>query len=514
MILGDRPHASSTDRASGHATLDDMFRRALERAPDALALADPPDRSDFTDGAPRRLTYAQADRAIGALAERLRGFGLATDAVVAVQLPNTVESVVALLGVLRAGLIAAPLPLLWRQADAVEALGRVGARALVATRRVGDVDFADLAVHVAAETFAIRFVCAFGAALPDGIAPLDDVFADAATQPLPAIERLGAPADHVAVVTFDVSADGLVPVARSHAELIAGGLGVQLEARIEAGANILGTLAIGSFAGLATTLVPWLMTGGTLALHQPFTPDAFAAQCSERSVAVLPGALASRLAEAGLIRESLQTILAVWRAPERLAASPAWPGGPALVDVSVFGEVGLVAVRRSAGGEPSALPVGRTALPRDAPDPSFLLDVTRTPGGTLALSGSMVPRAPFPLGAERGEAPRLKLAGGGIDTGYACKVDRDKNLVIDGPPAGIVSVGGYRFLLRTLQDLVGEIEDGSMLAALPDMLAGHRLAGGGIDRDAIRAALIAQGANPLLVAAFRPRPSSGRASAA
>ena len=26
-----------------------------------LALADPPNRSSFTDGAPRRLTYAQAD---------------------------------------------------------------------------------------------------------------------------------------------------------------------------------------------------------------------------------------------------------------------------------------------------------------------------------------------------------------------------------------------------------------------------------------------------------------------
>ena len=127
----------------------------------------------------------------------------------------------------------------------------------------------------------------------------------------------------------------------------------------------------------------------------------------------------------------------------------------------------------------------------------------------------MVPRVPFPPGAERGEAPRLKITDDGmIDTGYACKVDRDRKLVIDGPPAGIVSVGGYRFLVRTLQELVGEIEDGSILAALPDMLAGHRLAGGGIDREAIRAALIAQGANPLLVAAFRPRSSSGRASAA
>ena len=82
------------------------------RGPTRSRLIDPPDRPSFTDGPVRRLTYADADRAISALAARLRGFGLPTDSVVAIQLPNTVESVIALLAVMRAGLIAAPLPLL------------------------------------------------------------------------------------------------------------------------------------------------------------------------------------------------------------------------------------------------------------------------------------------------------------------------------------------------------------------------------------------------------------------
>ena len=98
MILGE---ASRT--AASAATLDDLFRRAGVSHPDTLALADPPNRADFTDGAPRRLSYAQADRAISAFAAKLRGLGLHTDSVVAMQLPNTVESIVAFLGVLRAG---------------------------------------------------------------------------------------------------------------------------------------------------------------------------------------------------------------------------------------------------------------------------------------------------------------------------------------------------------------------------------------------------------------------------
>src|SRR5947209_18898335 len=154
--------AHATDLPAVKATLDDLFRRAAATRPDALALIDPPDRSSFTDGTARRLTYAQADRAISALAARLRGFGLPTDSVVALQLPNTVESVIALLAVLRAGLIAAPLPLLWRHADAAAALSRVAARALIGCQRIADTVHGDLAMHIALETVTSPVLVGFG----------------------------------------------------------------------------------------------------------------------------------------------------------------------------------------------------------------------------------------------------------------------------------------------------------------------------------------------------------------
>ena len=521
MILEDTLGDATGSRADGasdlpavRATLDDLFRRAAKARPDALALIDPPDRATFTDGPVRRLTYAQANRAVSALAARLRGFGLPTDSVVAIQLANTVESVIALLAVMRAGLIAAPLPLLWRHADAAAALSQVAARALIGCQRIGDTLHGDLAMHIAMETFTIRFLCGFGENLPDGVVPVDDIFCSGGEPP--AIERYGEASDHVALVTFDITADGIVPVARSHAELIAGGLAVHLEARIEPEAVMLGALALGSFAGLATTVVPWLLTAGTLALHHPFAPAVFAAQCADErcTVAVLPGAMALRLAEAGLV-ESVQSVLAVWRAPERLAASAAWSGPATLVDVPVFGEIGLTAARRGADGKPAGIPEGCIVVPRGAAQGIHVLTVGRTGSATIALSGPMAPHASFPPGAERGGAVRFKVSNSAIDTFYPCRVDREtKLLAIDGPPAGVVSVGGYRFALRAAQDLIAGIEDGSTLAALPDLLAGHRLAGGGADRDAICDALLAHGANPLLVAAFRARTSSQHASAA
>ena len=113
---------------------------------------------------------------------------------------------------------------------------------------------------------------------------LDDLYMAETIEPV-CFDRARArfppgPGAHLAVITWDVSADGLVPVARSHAELIAGGLAVLLEGRLEQDATILSTLALSSFAGLAVAMVPWLLVGGTLALHHPFDAAAFAAQAS------------------------------------------------------------------------------------------------------------------------------------------------------------------------------------------------------------------------------------------
>jgi acyl-CoA synthetase (AMP-forming)/AMP-acid ligase II len=136
MILGDPAQASAqAPRGQIRVSIDEMFRRLAERRPDALALADPPNRKNFTDGAPRRLTYAEADRMVAAIAGRLRRMGLPVDAVIGVQMPNIVENILAMLGVLRAGMVVAPLPLLWRRADAVAALARVGAKALISAAR-------------------------------------------------------------------------------------------------------------------------------------------------------------------------------------------------------------------------------------------------------------------------------------------------------------------------------------------------------------------------------------------
>lgn len=508
MILGDPSHAIGTSAPGGRATLDDLFRRAASRRPDAVALVDPPNRASFTGGAPRRLTYAQADRMVSAVAGRLRRLGLPTDAIVGIQLPNTVEHVLTLLGVLRAGMITAPMPLLWRRGDLVAALNRLGAKALITCGRVGAVSHADLAMHAAADIFPIRYVCAFGGDLPDGVIPFDDLYSAEILDPLPPTvqDRPGNPAAHLALITWDATAASLVPVARNHMEIIAAGLALLLEGRFEQDAVFLSALAPSSFAGAALTVLPWLLTGGTLMLHQPFDPESLARQLSEDcTAAILPGPVMVRLAEAGMFAVGrMSTVMGLWRSPDRLAAAAAWrEKNIGFVDVIAFGETCLIPTRRGASGKPAPIAFGAITAPRGAPGAILVAELTRTEAGTVALRGPMVPRHAFPPGAERTTLPHFKSVDGVVDTGYTCSVDRDtRTMVVTGPPAGIVGVGGYRFPLQELQSLIAGVEGSGRIAVLPDSLSGQRLAGSAIDAIAVRQALAERGVNPLVTDAF------------
>lgn len=504
MILGD-----GSRLASSTATLDDLFRRAGVRLPNALALVDPPNREIVTYDAPRKLSFAQTDRAISALAARLRGLGLQTDTVVAMQLPNTIESVIAFLGVLRAGMIAAPLPLLWRRHEIVAALHNVGAKAIITSSRIGSAAHTDIAMQAAGELFPIRHVCGFGRNLPDGIVPLDDVFDPRNTDVFATPTRSGPPAAHVAAVTFGLDARGLIPIARNHAELTAGGRAILLEADIAPDTSLLSTIPAGSFAGIALTILPWLLSGGALHLHHGFDPITFATQCRllKRGMVVLPEALLTPLGTTGLPPDEIQTIVALSRAPERLALARPWEGVTSVVDVTNFGEIGFVATRRGADGMPVPLTHGVISAPRQTVGAITVMETARSNAGTLGLCGPMVPAHAFPPGAERGQDAHLAPdAAGYVDTGFACRLERAaQTLTVTAPPSGTIGIGGYRFLQREVDNLIGQVDPDATVVTLPDANLGQRLAGTSANRAALRAQLQARGANPLISGAFQPR---------
>jgi hypothetical protein len=167
----------------------------------------------------------------------------------------------------------------------------------------------------------------------------------------------------------------------------------------------------------------------------------------------------------------------------------------------------LVAAARADDGQPAVVPFGAVTVAGPAKKSTTAVDIAVTATNTVALRGTMVPLAPFPPRVERSHQPYLRIAPSGlVDTGYPCRPNSD-TMAITGPPAGMVSVGGTRFVVGELQEIVGRVENGGgTLAILPDALCGHRLAGNAGDRAAVHAALERTGANPLVVNAFRQRP--------
>ena len=492
-------------------TLDTLFKRSLARQPDALALVDPINKQRVTGTSPKRLTYAQADRAISSLAAHFIESGLPANSVIAVQLPNTVEFALTVLAAYRVGLVVAVLPLLWRQAELTMALNRTAARAIVTSGKVDGIVYADLAMNAAAEAFSIRHVCGFGTDLPEGMASLDVAILreSASTR---AVIQDGRKA---ALISFDLTSDGFRPVPRAHLSMIAGGLAVSLESDVQQGATMLSAFSPMSFAGLAASLVVWLLSGGTLVLHHPFDEEVLEREINRHACDTLiaPAQLALRLDQLDLAARlpSLRHVIGLWRAPEQAASSASWAARQAtLTDVYLFGEAGLFGARRMAeDGSPAPIKPGPHGAPRELPGSSIAGDILLTPRGTLGLRGPMIPVAAYAPSSPPSDSLIAAPPRDYVDTDYAARLDRMTGAInITSPPSGIMAVGGYRFLAQDLQEWARRLGQGALLTALPDRLSGHRLAGRAQDNARARDALTELGLNPLMVEAFRDRSSA------
>jgi len=489
-------------------TLDTLFGRILARRPRDLALIDPGNKLRVTGQPPKRLTYEAADRAISALAAHFIESGLPAHSVIAVQLPNTVELALTVLAAHRAGLVVALFPLLWRQAELVAALNRTSARAIVASARVDGVNHADLAMNAAAEAFSIRHVCGFGSDLPEGMASLDQALAQPSSTTRPVIQD----GRKAAIISFDVTSDGFRAVPRTHLSLIAGGLALSLESDVPQGATVMSAFAPTSFAGLASSVVVWLLSGGTLALHHPFEADGLEQDLREHrcDTLIAPAQLVFRLDEFDLDARlpALRNVIGMWRAPEQVASSPQWTAQRAsLTDAYLFGEAGLFGARRTADdGAPALVKPGLHGAPRELPGSSISGEILLTPKGTLGLRGPMVAVAAYAPPAPPNDSLIPHTPRDFVDTEYAARIDRTTGAIaITAPPSGIMAVGGYRFLAQDLQEWGKRLGQGALLTALPDRLSGHRLAGRAQDNARARDALSELGLNPLMVEAFRDR---------
>ncbi len=381
-------------------SVDVLLRHWARETPDAPALADPRDREALGLGAPRELSFAAAEAIVARLAGTFSRFGLDPGDVIALQVPNTVESALVMLAAWRAGLIVCPLSLLWRFAEIDHAFVHLCPRAVVTVAELDGVAHAETICQAAVDHLSIRFVFGVGPDLPDGVTPIDDWLTDDGPT-----HHHSAPhqpqGDQPALMTWSAAPSGHFPVPRTHGELLALGRVFVDELRLTPRDTLLNTFPAATIVSTGGHLIPSLMAGARLLLHQPFDFDRFLAQLSDHAVTytAVPAPVMDALEEMnGLATHGrrLARIGCVWPAPSaglrpKVAELPL-----PIFDLHNLSEVGVALRRRALGQDPTVLPLGalRIAGAQDE-DGIYLETALDAKTRALRLRGAVVPHGPL-----------------------------------------------------------------------------------------------------------------------
>lgn len=255
-----------------HDWLDD----AVSARPEAEALVDAPNRAEFIDGEPRRLTWRQVDIEVQRLATRLLDLGLAKDDIVCVQLPNCVELPMLYLACARLGIIATPVPVQYREHELEHILGLTAPRVVVTAQRILRHRHADMMRSLAQRHSSVQAVIAIDESHP---AVID-------TARIAKHEREHpVDANDILTICWTSGTEGVPKgVPRSHNEWLAIPENIILSGGLQPGGHLLNAFPLVNMAGIAGQFLPWLQTAAKLVMHHPFILSVFLDQVRREQV--------------------------------------------------------------------------------------------------------------------------------------------------------------------------------------------------------------------------------------
>lgn len=187
------PERAAAYRAAGHwtdETLDQHFRRNLQRYADRIAIVDQA----------RRSTYRELGARVAKLAGALRARGVGPGDVVSLQLPNVVEFVEAHLALERLGAVTNPMLTQYRTHDLAKMLDPLESVAAIVPTTYRGHDHAAMWSSIAAERPHLTSVIAVGdGPLPSGVETYEEVLTEG--EPLESGSH-EASGDDVTIVIF------------------------------------------------------------------------------------------------------------------------------------------------------------------------------------------------------------------------------------------------------------------------------------------------------------------------
>ena len=303
----------------GTRTLWDLFVRNLHERGDSEAVVDATNREEFAHGKPCRLSWTQLAAEVDAFCLLLINHQIRRDDIVVVQLPNCVEQFVVYLACARLGIVVTPVPVQYREHELGHILSLTEARAAVTFAHIGKAGTG----HRAADMFcalretheALTSVFAWGGQVPSGAVHCPEVTGATGGIAGPQYQALAQAEAAAAVTANDVfsicwtSGTEAVPkgVPRSHNEWLIVAPSIIEAAQLQPHARLLNPFPFVNMAGLSTAFAGWLVLGGTVVQHHPFSLPVFLQQLRDESIdyTVAPPAVLNMLLQNEALLEGI-----------------------------------------------------------------------------------------------------------------------------------------------------------------------------------------------------------------
>jgi acyl-CoA synthetase (AMP-forming)/AMP-acid ligase II len=273
----------------GDRTLGALFIEQAKRLDHQLAVADPPNRHHITGEPPLRWSWNDLLVEVGRYAAFLHEEGLRKDDIVVIQLPNCVEMHALYLACAVLGVVLTPVPMQYRAHELSHVLTTTQAKLAITTAQVGNYPSAAQWTSLATQFDCLENIWVFGENLPSGCrdlrAAMRNVHAWNSEDLTIHMQAIGLTAHDVLTICWTSGTEARAKgVPRNHNEWLIIGQSVIEAGQIRAGTQMLIPFPFVNMAGVSTSLVAWLMCGGSLHHHHPFDLDVFLTQLKQEAI--------------------------------------------------------------------------------------------------------------------------------------------------------------------------------------------------------------------------------------
>ena len=283
-------------------TVQQLFIDRVTEFGDELAAIDPSNKADLVDLPEQRASWNHLDAQVERLAAVLLANGIGEGDVLAVQLPNIVELIVAYLAAWRVRAIVSPLPVQYRRHEVVE-LGNIGEPlAFLTSDRIAQRAVAAEVVHMKADIPSLKTVLYYGPTDVAGAHSVATALAEISADDLTAVAAYAEahpvdPNDCITICWTSGTESRPKGVPRAHYEWLVMSWDTVYSPSLTHEARILNPFPMVNMAGINGMFLPWLRVGCVLVQHHPFDLGVFLRQIEQEAITytVAPPALLAML---------------------------------------------------------------------------------------------------------------------------------------------------------------------------------------------------------------------------